>query len=1426
MNPTAPPGNGSEPGLFPSASTPWGVVRYLAMDSTIGRSLAEYGEWAANEIRFLSGFLHPGDTAIDVGAHLGTHALAFAAACGTAGSVIAFEPQPEVATLLELNAAGSQGAAITAVQAAAGAEPGTIMCPAVDYSQVQNFGAIRLDGEQGEGTEVGVVTLDSLGLRHCSLIKVDAEGMDAAVLIGAADLIRRTRPVVSVEANSLAEAEAALAAFCLHTGYWPVLVSFDPFNPDNAKASPERIFGPTARERSLVFVPEERSHEVLFDSPGTRVCQFSSRHDLVRYMASDPDEPVDRLHGAASNPWGSDRYLGLMGWSFVNASPLADLVLDLGQQHTWFAFAARRVAPGTDVRVLDSDGRLIAVESDDDLLQTQPTRASVALLTEQVRTTIEAVDPRQVLCHIESGDDTTILTSVGSCLSSVPVVRLLVTGPLLNDQSGESPIGYLLDQGFKVVALDSAGNRWYVCDDPSALRGASIDGLLAVRGALFHTVAAVLHNGGLSGLERGHVSWASKLQSRGHLVSTYIPSWGDRRGTSLLAKAGIPWTLHEMSWWTSPDRDRDWRDAAAGIERFTADLARQRPDVVLTETSVIPGGALAANALRIPHVWSLHEMLDAALGLNGPAPMQELGVFIEAHSEAVVANSQAVASAFLGDRGIPIIAPIDSSVVPAEPCEPREVTGPIRIGVFGTVLEGKGQGDLVRAVNILRNKEVDVRLDIYGPGSADAIHGLMALITELGLDDQVHVVGPVSDATPAMAGLDIVCVPSWNEPFGRVPIEACAVGVPVVYADAGGMAEYMVDGVTGVAATPQSPESLAHAIERVATDADLRASLARTARPTLRRWLADHDAADTLERIFAEVASQRKDSWTDQAASVLAGRAAQSVVDRLDSATQRAESAEALAEARGQAALNAEALAKAYAADRDAVQARLSDEIATTRDSLEEQLRVGEAERDAAEAERDAAEAELLAARQTLQAVFQSRRWRFAEAAKRPIRTTNRVRRKAQRLVRGPGFDPQWYLANNPDVAETGSSPLVHYLRFGRAEGRDASADDFVRRYFDAEFYLSTYSDVRSAHVDPWSHYRDFGRREGRDPNEAFDVDWYQWRYPDIAGLDAFLHYLLHGRFEGRLPSPLFLSEWYRTEHADDGAEPFDHYWRIGRQQAVATSPIGALVAGTHKSADSPTTLREDRPVIVVVAQGPHWALKRTLRSLARLGSGRLSDATVVGPTAEMSMKAVSDRFAGVRYVEPQYGEPVATAINKAVGSSSGPAVVVLPAGMELLDDHALLSSSGPPGEIVIPTLYTAQGRVIAAGGHLHHGRPHWAAAQGSNEGPDGSDGLLFAPLGAMLVSREVWDRLGGLDTACGSWEDALVDLCACAQAVLGIKPVVRDAAVVVTFPEQTGIAPISDEVRGRIGSYLSMARETTPALDDITVGEAASKPT
>jgi glycosyltransferase involved in cell wall biosynthesis len=93
---------------------------------------------------------------------------------------------------------------------------------------------------------------------------------------------------------------------------------------------------------------------------------------------------------------------------------------------------------------------------------------------------------------------------------------------------------------------------------------------------------------------------------------------------------------------------------------------------------------------------------------------------------------------------------------------------------------------------------------------------LRAKIVECGVGEMVHVVGDCADMPAAYRWADIVIAPSTRpEAFGRIAVEAGAMGKPVVASAHGGALETIIDGETGILIRPGDARDLSDAIERL-----------------------------------------------------------------------------------------------------------------------------------------------------------------------------------------------------------------------------------------------------------------------------------------------------------------------------------------------------------------------------------------------------------------------------------------------------------------------------------------------------------------------------------------------------------------------------------------------------------------------------------
>ena len=195
---------------------------------------------------------------------------------------------------------------------------------------------------------------------------------------------------------------------------------------------------------------------------------------------------------------------------------------------------------------------------------------------------------------------------------------------------------------------------------------------------------------------------------------------------------------------------------------------------------------------------------------------------IQHAADKIVVPSPSVAEAAREWAGIPAdkIVVIPNAVEIGEFALPRGNVPGKRVGFIGRLDPIKRIDDVVAAISLLPE---DVTLDIYGEGRQRG--RIESMVQRLNLGRRVKLHGAVQGSAEALAGLDVLVLPSDAEGFGLVLIEAMAAGVPVIGTNVPGIRDVIVDGVNGLLTPPRNPQALSDAIGKIFSDVSFREKL-------------------------------------------------------------------------------------------------------------------------------------------------------------------------------------------------------------------------------------------------------------------------------------------------------------------------------------------------------------------------------------------------------------------------------------------------------------------------------------------------------------------------------------------------------------------------------------------------------------------------
>ena len=380
------------------------------------------------------------------------------------------------------------------------------------------------------------------------------------------------------------------------------------------------------------------------------------------------------------------------------------------------------------------------------------------------------------------------------------------------------------------------------------------------------TVLQIIPRLDAGGAERTTIDVATALVHAG--ARALVASEGGRLVADLQASGGI--------FVPFPARTKNPFRMLANVGRLARLVEREGVDIIHARSRAPAWVALAASRRTDrPFVTTYHG--DYSSG----SPAKRIYNSVMARGDKVIANSKYTAGRNLSyfpaaepriaiiARGTDLRRFSRSAVDAARVARLRAqwgVTSDERVVLLpGRLTEWKGQKTLIEAARILRDQGMTgIKYILAGDpqGRKNYRAELEALILAYGLGDAVAMVGHCADMPAAIVAASAVTSPS-NDPeaFGRVAVEAQAMGAPVIVSDLGGARETVVcppecapGERTGWRIPPKDPEALAAALaEALALGASARAALARRARA----YVEEHFALDRMTgatlKLYAEL---------------------------------------------------------------------------------------------------------------------------------------------------------------------------------------------------------------------------------------------------------------------------------------------------------------------------------------------------------------------------------------------------------------------------------------------------------------------------------------------------------------------------------------------------------------------------------------------
>ncbi|MBN2012770.1 glycosyltransferase family 4 protein [candidate division KSB1 bacterium] len=189
-------------------------------------------------------------------------------------------------------------------------------------------------------------------------------------------------------------------------------------------------------------------------------------------------------------------------------------------------------------------------------------------------------------------------------------------------------------------------------------------------------------------------------------------------------------------------------------------------------------------------------------------------------------------------------------------------SGAYIVGMVGRITPKKGHREFIMAADMVRKQlEKPVQFLIVGGASfgeeayEDEVKTLAAHYFSNG---DIRFVGHSNNIPKMMSAMDVLAVPSYEESFGNILLEANAMKLPVVASDSGGVPDIIINRETGLLVPPQNVDALASAMTSLLEQPQLRTKLSDAGRKRIEAKFDFNKYIDRLENNYSELIIDRQ----------------------------------------------------------------------------------------------------------------------------------------------------------------------------------------------------------------------------------------------------------------------------------------------------------------------------------------------------------------------------------------------------------------------------------------------------------------------------------------------------------------------------------------------------------------------------------------